>query len=122
MTSHRGYAVVALDNPKAAENVGSAMRACSVFGAAMLVIGGDRPDHWMRARTDVGKGWRHRPLLKVPDVFDALPFDCVPIAVDLVEGARPLPVYTHPERGFYIFGPQCSAWNSTRRAGWPLPA
>src|SRR5690606_30290164 len=32
--------------------------------------------------------------------------DCVPVAVDLLEGATPLCEYTHPERAFYIFGPE----------------
>lgn len=36
--------------------------------------------------------------------MDFIPFDCVPVAVDLVEGAIPLPSYVHPERAFYVFG------------------
>ena len=31
---------------------------------------------------------------------------CIPVAVELVEGARPLPEYTHPDRALYIFGPE----------------
>ena len=37
-------------------------------------------------------------------MFDAIPYNCVPVAVDLLEGATPLPRYVHPERAFYIFG------------------
>lgn len=40
------------------------------------------------------------------NLHDAIPFDCVPVAVDLVEGARALHEYVHPERAFYIFGPE----------------
>jgi tRNA(Leu) C34 or U34 (ribose-2'-O)-methylase TrmL len=35
-----------------------------------------------------------------------VPYDCVPIAVDLIEGATPLPDFEHPERAFYVFGPE----------------
>ena len=38
--------------------------------------------------------------------MDAIPFDCDPVAVDLLADARPLPGFTHPERAFYIFGPE----------------
>jgi tRNA(Leu) C34 or U34 (ribose-2'-O)-methylase TrmL len=31
----RGYAAIGLDNPKCSENVGSALRACGVYGASM---------------------------------------------------------------------------------------
>jgi len=38
----RGYVCIGLDNPKTAENVGSAMRACGVYGAAQLIYSGNR--------------------------------------------------------------------------------
>lgn len=50
------------------------------------------------------KHYRHLPLLRPVDLFDLLPYDCVPVAVDLIEGAIPLPGYVHPERAYYIFG------------------
>ena len=56
--------------------------------------------------TNVYQTQRHVPLLRTDDLFIALPFDCIPIAVDLVEGAVPLPDYVHPQRAFYIFGPE----------------
>lgn len=102
----RGYACVGLYNPKTPANVGSAMRACGVYGAAQLLFTGRR---FARARqfiTDPGKHHRHVPLVHVADLRDAIPYDCVPVAVDLVEGARSLIDYVHPERAFYIFGPE----------------
>jgi tRNA(Leu) C34 or U34 (ribose-2'-O)-methylase TrmL len=50
------------------------------------------------------KHYKHIPMINVEDLFDAIPFDCVPVAVDLVEGAVSLVNYKHPERAFYIFG------------------
>lgn len=97
----RGYAAIGLDNPKSAANVGSVLRAAHVYGAAMVIVSGHR---FQKHSTDTTKAWRHMPLVETEDVFDAIPYDCVPVAVDLVEGATPLPRYRHPERAFYIFG------------------
>ena len=47
---------------------------------------------------------RHIPLMRVDNLHDIVPFDCVTVAVDLIDGAIPLPGYVHPERAFYIFG------------------
>lgn len=52
------------------------------------------------------KAYRHIPLLRLADLLDAIPYDCVPVAVDLVDCAKPLPEYVHPERAYYIFGPE----------------
>lgn len=98
----RGYAVIALDNPKTTVNIGSALRACDVYGAAMLVASGKRIKG--TGSTNTFKTERHKPFLRVEDVFDALPHDCVPVAIELVEGAQSLCDYKHPERAFYIFG------------------
>lgn len=100
----RGFAVIALVNPKTPDNIGGALRASDCYGAALVVLGGPRPERLSRLRTDTQRAWRRIPHVIVPDVFDALPFDCVPVAVDLIEGAKPLTTYAHPERAFYVFG------------------
>lgn len=97
----RGYAVIALDQPKFGGNVGATMRAAWCYGAELVVIAGQRFRH---EPTDTPQAWRHIPTLEVADVFDALPFECVPVAVDLLPDATPLPRFVHPERAFYIFG------------------
>lgn len=89
--------------PKNEINVGSAMRAAFAYEARMIVVSGRR---FCKSSSDTTQAHRHIPLIETDDVFDALPYDCVPVAVDLVEGARPLPTYIHPERAFYIFGPE----------------
>lgn len=40
---------------------------------------------------------------------DYIPYDCVPVAIELATDAIPLPEYKHPERAFYIFGPEDSS-------------
>lgn len=97
----RGYCAIGLDNPKTNFNVGSVMRAAGVYGASFVAASGGR---FTSARTDPMKSYKHLPLLRPENLKDLLPYDCVPVAVDLIEGAEPLPSYIHPERAFYIFG------------------
>lgn len=101
LIKNRGYACIGLDNPKDNNNIGSALRAVGVYGAAMICASGKR---FKRAKTDTGTVYKHTPLIEVDDIFDVIPYDCIPVAVDLIEGARSLCTYTHPERAFYIFG------------------
>lgn len=97
----RGFACVGLWQPKTASNVGAILRAAGCYGAAMVAVQGARYSH---AATDTQKTWKHTPLLQVDDLRNVLPTGCVPVAVDLVDRARPLMQYTHPERAFYVFG------------------
>ena len=96
-----GFSCVGLDNPKTNINVGSVLRAAGVFKCDMVAISGHR---YKRAPTDIRKHYRHLPLLQVNDLHDVIPYDCVPVAVELVERASPLTEYKHPERAFYVFG------------------
>jgi tRNA(Leu) C34 or U34 (ribose-2'-O)-methylase TrmL len=100
----RGFAAVALDRPKSGENVGGALRAAHCFGASLVVVGGPRRTTLLRHQCNTTKAWRHIPTLWVEDVFEALPFDCVPVAVEFLADATPLPDFVHPERAFYVFG------------------
>lgn len=97
----RGYAAIGLDNPKTPSNLGAVMRAAGVYYASLVVMSGKRMPV---GSTDTMKSFRRIPLVRVNDVLDMLPFDCVPVAVDIVDGAVPLHEYKHPERAFYIFG------------------
>lgn len=98
---NRGFAAIGLDHPKTPENVGSALRACQCYDAALLAVAGRR---FKQASTDTFKTWRHMPVLDVDDLRLVIPHGCVPVAVDLIEGAQSLVDYKHPERAFYIFG------------------
>ncbi|MEJ6691860.1 MAG: hypothetical protein QNL02_22460, partial [Paracoccaceae bacterium] len=55
---------------------------------------------------DTKKVHQDVPLINIDDLRKILPLGCVPVAIELVEGARPLPEYTHPDRALYIFGPE----------------
>lgn len=97
----KGYCGIGLDNPKDENNVGAVLRAAGVYGAAFVAATGKR---FGSAKTDTGAHYRTMPFFRPESVFDLMPYDCVPVAVDLVPGAIALPEYQHPERAFYIFG------------------
>lgn len=99
----RGYSIVALDRPKYSINVGGIIRAVGNYDAAMVVIGG-RERFKINFAADTMHTRKHKPILRVEDLFSVLPHDCVPVAVELLEGSEPLPDYKHPERAFYVFG------------------
>lgn len=100
---NRGYAAIGLHQPKNPKNVGCVLRAAGCFDASLVVTSGARYKHTF---TDTMRAYRHIPLLCVDSLRDAIPYDCVPVAVDIIDGARSLPAFTHPERAFYIFGPE----------------
>ena len=102
----RGYCVIGLDNPKSPVNVGSVMRAAGCYQAAGVYYSGKRYKKAKQFKTDPQKVHRHIPLINMGNLEDAIPFDCVPVAVDLIKGATSLIEYEHPERAFYIFGPE----------------
>lgn len=97
----RGYFGVGLDNPKHDSNIGSVLRGAGVFNASFLAVQGKR---YHRHSADTMAHYKHMPLFHVDDLQSIIPFDCVPVAVDLIPGAIPLPEYKHPERAFYVFG------------------
>jgi len=102
-SGHRGYAAVGLVNPKNACNVGSVLRAAYCYDVRLVLLTGGRAA--VRSCADTPKAYRHIPTLRVNDLHEAVPYDCVPVAVELVPGrAISLTKYVHPERALYVFG------------------
>lgn len=102
----RGFVAIGLHQPKAAVNVGSVLRAAGCFDADLVVVSGRRIKGLTHTATDTQKAWRHIPLLCVDDLFAAHPLGATPVAVDLVPGAVSLAHFWHPERAYYLFGPE----------------
>lgn len=100
----RGYASIGLVRPKNSINVGNVLRAAYCYNAALVAIEGDRSP--VRSHSDTPQAWRHIPVIRGSDLHQMVPFDAVPIAVDLVPDAIDLPAFQHPQRAFYIFGPE----------------
>lgn len=99
----RGYSAVGLISPKFDCNVGGAMRACHCYDASLVLYQGSRIT---KPPTDTHGTWRSVPTVHVDDVLDSIPYDCIPVAVDLVDHAISLIEYQHPHRALYIFGPE----------------
>jgi tRNA G18 (ribose-2'-O)-methylase SpoU len=105
--TQRGFACIALDRPQDGVNVGHTLRAALGFTARMVILGNkDESINVRKLSTDPGRAYRHIPVLEVTDIFDVLPQDCVPIAVELTDDAVDLTTFVHPERACYIFGPE----------------
>lgn len=101
LSTPRGFACIGLHEPKNVLNVGSALRAAGCYKADFVAVSGKRYAH---SATDTQKTWKHIPLFEVDDLQSVIPKGCIPVAVDLVEGATSLVDFVHPERAFYIFG------------------
>ncbi len=104
----RGFAAIGLHRPKNGLNVGGVLRAAQCYGAAMVAISGERfeANRVIDSRANILRTERHIPVLRGDDLRDVIPFGCVPVAVDLVDDAIELQNYQHPQRAFYIFGPE----------------
>ncbi len=100
----RGYAAVGFVSPKCNHNVGAILRAAQCYDVDLVLLSGHR---YKSQSTDTLKTWRHIPVIhNLNSIFDAAPYGAVPIAVDLVDNAIPLPTFKHPQRALYIFGPE----------------
>lgn len=97
----KGYCAIGLDNPQYRPNIGGALRAAGCFNVSLVAFTGQR---YKKSRTDVHRTHKKLPLIHVEDLKNIVPYDCVPVAVEITEGAVPLPEYKHPERAFYVFG------------------
>jgi len=98
----RGYAAIGLVGPKIEANVGGALRAADCYGASLIILEAPRFQH---RSTNVTKAQRHIPLIVGP-IVDHRPYDCPLVAVEIIDGAKPLPLFDHPERAIYVFGPE----------------
>lgn len=105
----RGFAAIGLYNPKSLENYGSVLRAAGCYDAKLVAAQGTRFPTNRRIKnacTDPSKSWLHIPTLEVDDIMSVVPFGAVPVAIEFIPTARSLVDYVHPERAFYILGPE----------------
>lgn len=103
MKGERGFAAIGLHRPKSIDNIGATFRAAYCYSASLVVVAGRRIE---KSRLDTPKTHRHMPVLHTDSIWDAVPYGAVPVAVDLLPDATPLPRFVHPHSAFYIFGPE----------------
>lgn len=99
----RGYFGVGLARSKSKLNVGATLRAANCFGASFVAVSGRRYTH---AVTDTMKSFRSVPLFSVDCLLSVIPYACTLVAVEISKDATCLTEFTHPERAFYMFGPE----------------
>lgn len=102
----RGYFGMAVSRPKTESNVGTLWRSANIFGASFIAIIGGR---YRAQSSDTMQTPRHVPLYEYAtfeDFYAHMPHGCQLVGVELVEGARSLPGFRHPERAVYLLGPE----------------
>ncbi len=102
----RGYFGIGVERPKGSDNYGTMLRSAFCFDAAYIYTVGRR---FPKQCSDTTQSWRHVPAFEYADVADwaaHIPYDAVPIGVELSDRAKPLETFTHPERAVYILGPE----------------
>lgn len=98
-----GYSAIGLVNTKIEANVGGVLRACTCYKVSLVIIQGQR---YKRLSSDTTAATRQIPLIQTSDILESIPFDCVPVCVEITEGSRSLFTFQHPKRAIYIFGPE----------------
>lgn len=99
----RGFSCVGLINPKFDSNVGSAIRACGCYGAAAILIQGER---YQKSKQDTQKAERHIPVFNVDSILSNIPLGATVVSVEISDKARSIFNFVHPESAVYIFGPE----------------
>lgn len=98
---------LAIINPKSPQNMGSILRAAGCYQAQSIRYTGDRYERAKAFQTDTKNVHLDIKVSHVDQVINALDdVNLSKIAVELVEGATPLPNFIHPADALYIFGPE----------------
>lgn len=96
-------AVIALVNPKFSANVASVLRTADCFGVNTLLLTGHR---YSKHSMDTSAAYSRVSLIHTENLRDQIPFDHIPVAIEIVEGCDSLPKFTHPRNVIYVFGPE----------------
>lgn len=93
-------------NPKNAQNMGSILRAAGCYGVDSVFYTGQRFGYARKYATDTQNSGRKIPLVGCDNLKEVKPNNAKVVAVELIEGATPLPHFIHPDNAFYLFGPE----------------
>lgn len=87
--------------------MGSILRAAGCYQAQSIRYTGERYARAKAFSTDTKNAHLKIDVTHVPSVIDCInDTHLTKVAVELVEGATPLPLFEHPENALYIFGPE----------------
>jgi len=104
---------IGLSNPKTPTNVGVVLRAVSCFSANTVYYTGDRYERAARFHTDTQKSAETTEMKEVNCLLESAPKGNKIICIELAKGAVPLTEFVHPEKAFYIFGPEDGSVDQT---------
>ncbi len=85
------------------------MRAAGCYQVDEVFYTGERYARAAKFNTDTKAASLNIPLTGVNSLLESLKLlddETKIICVDLIEGAIPLPSFNHPDKAFYIFGPE----------------
>jgi tRNA(Leu) C34 or U34 (ribose-2'-O)-methylase TrmL len=103
---------LALINPKSPQNVGSILRATGCYQAQSVRYTGERYARAKAFSTDTKNTHLDIKATHVMDIIDPINDKYLTkVAIELVEGATPLPLFEHPNNALYIFGPEDGSIN-----------
>ena len=100
------FVSIGLQNPKSATNVASVLRAAGCYGVNSVFYTGNRYRYAKEYNADTRAMHKVIPTVGVEELLEMAPKDTVKIAIELAEGAMPLPDYHHPPKAYYLFGPE----------------
>ena len=90
--------------------MGSILRAAGCYQANSVRYTGERYARAQAFSTDTKNAHLHIAVTQVATIIDPInDKHLTKVAVELVEGATPLPLFKHPEQALYIFGPEDSS-------------
>lgn len=109
---------VIMINPKYPHNVGQAVRLCSCYGIQSLVMTGSRvplqPSAGYRLpREERMRGYRDVTLYHYDRPFDLFEKGTPFVGVEVRENAEKLPLFSHPDKAVYVFGPEDASLTRT---------
>ncbi|MFO1389912.1 RNA methyltransferase [Cellvibrio sp.] len=99
-------AYIGLVNPKSPENVGMVIRAAGCYEADKIFYTGARFDRARQFYTDTKNSHEKISLTHSEDLLSSVPAGMKVVAVELADGAVPLMQFDHPEKAYYLFGPE----------------
>jgi len=105
-TEPKLLANIGLCDPKSPTNVGAVMRAVNCFQADEVYYTGERYDRAARYYTDTQNTESKIYVSEVNCVLDEVVEGVSVVCVELAEGATPLSEFDHPDKAYYIFGPE----------------
>lgn len=95
-----------LVNPKNPVNVASILRSAGCYGVQSVFYTGVRYRFAKEFNADTKAFHKKIPTVGVDSLQQMIPQGATVVAVELSEGAIPLPEYEHPDNAFYILGPE----------------